>query len=446
MLFNLNLAAKHIAFIALCSRDLAIPAMADVHFSPALYSHTEQRFVPLCLHPCGQCANWLLFLLVDCTLAEHHVMALSSLARLGDISADEWNALAPSGQPFLRHAFLSALEDSGCLGPRSGWRAEHLLWMEDNRLVAAMPGYRKRHSYGEYVFDQGWAEACQRAGIAYYPKWLGAVPFSPVTGARVLGDGAAGARLLAALPTYLAEHRLSGAHINFTDGQANGLLAAEPEWLQRLGCQYHWFNRGYRDFQDFLDTLTSRKRKQMRKERAHIAAQGIEFQWLAGQQISEAQWDFIYACYDNTYAVRGREPYLTRAFFSLLAERMPQAIRVVLASQGGRPVAMALSLLGDDTFYGRYWGCLTEFDGLHFETCFYQGIDYAITRGLARFDAGAQGEHKLIRGFEPVLTDSWHYLRHPGLREAVADFLSQEREGVRAWADEARQALPYRQI
>ncbi|WP_413733251.1 GNAT family N-acetyltransferase [Sodalis sp. RH20] len=372
-------------------------------------------------------------------------MSLTSLARLRDIPAGEWDALVPAGQPFLRHAFLSSLEDSGSLDPRSGWQADHLLWVEDGRTLAAMPGYRKHHSYGEYVFDQGWAEACERAGIQYYPKWLGAVPFSPVTGARLLGDPAPGARLLAALPGHLARHGLSGAHINFTDSHANGLLAAEPDWLRRLGCQYHWFNRGYRDFQDFLDALTSRKRKQMRKERGQVLAQGIEFAWLAGGQVSEAQWDFIYACYANTYEVRGRTPYLARDFFSLLAARMPDAVRVVLASQRGRPVAMAFSLVDGDTFYGRYWGCLAEFDRLHFETCFYQGIDYAIAHGLARFDAGAQGEHKLIRGFEPVLTDSWHYLRHPGLREAVADFLTQEQQAVRAWAQDARQSLPYRQ-
>lgn len=371
-------------------------------------------------------------------------MSLTPLARLGDLPAGEWDALVTTGQPFLRHAFLSSLEDSGSLGPRSGWRADHLLWAQDGRILAAMPGYRKRHSYGEYVFDQGWAEACGRAGIKYYPKWLGAVPFSPVTGARLLGEPAAAAQLLAALPEHLVQQGLSGAHVNFTDKRANDLLAAEPDWLRRLGCQYHWFNRGYRDFQDFLATLTSRKRKQLRKEREQVAAQGIEFAWLTGTRLAEAQWDFIYACYANTYEVRGRSPYLTRDFFSLLAERMGQAIRVVMAYQRGRAVAMAFSLVDNDTFYGRYWGCLAEFDRLHFETCFYQGIDYVIANDLKRFDAGAQGEHKLIRGFEPVLTDSWHYLRHPGLREAVADFLAQEREGVRAWAEEARLSLPYR--
>ncbi len=369
-------------------------------------------------------------------------MPLHVAHSLGEVSASDWDALLPIDQPFLRHAFLSALEDSGSLGKHSGWRPEHLLHLEDGKLIAAMPAYRKWHSYGEYVFDHGWADACRRAGIDYYPKLLCAVPFSPVSGPRVLGDGQA---LLQAVPGYVEVEGLSGAHINFTDPALDTLIAGEPGWLERLGCQYHWHNRGYRDFQDFLDSLASRKRKQMRKEREQVAAQGFEFDWREGHALTEAEWDFVYACYANTYAVRRQSPYLTREFFSLLAERMPQAIRVVFARQAGRAVAMAFSLVGGDSFYGRYWGCLAEFDRLHFETCFYQGMDYAIAQGFKRFDAGAQGEHKLIRGFEPVITRSWHYLSHPGLKNAVAEFLHEERAGVRAYAEEARAALPYRQ-
>ena len=372
-------------------------------------------------------------------------MSLVSLSHLGELSVDEWDALVPAGQPFLRHAFLTALEESGSLGPNSGWQSAHLLWKEHGKILAAVPGYRKSNSSGEYVFDHAWADACHRARIPYYPKWLGAAPFSPVGGRRLLGTLDAAQKLLQALPDFLEQHDLSSAHINFTDTRDNQLLGDSPDWLHRLGCQYHWHNRNYRDFQDFLDTLTSRKRKQIRKERELVIAQGFAFRWLEGAQISETQWDFIYDCYANTYYVRGRPPYLTREFFSLLAERMPETIQVVMAEQGGKPVAMALSLVSGDTFYGRYWGCLAEYDRLHFETCFYQGMDYAMAKGLARFDAGAQGEHKLIRGFEPVLTHSWHYLRHPGLRSAVEDYLAQERDGVRAWAVEARDALPYRQ-
>lgn len=371
-------------------------------------------------------------------------MSLTLLTQLADIPARQWDALIPDGSPFTRHAFLSTLEESGSLGQGTGWQPEHLLWAEEGEVLAAMPGYRKSHSRGEYVFDFAWAEACQRAGLPYYPKWLAAVPFSPVTGARLLGSAEAGEKLLAALPGFLQQRGLLSAHINFSDLHARNLLSGEAHWLPRLGCQYHWHNPGYRDFQDFLDTLMSRKRKQIRKERELVARQGFAFEWLNGEQLSEAHWDFVYACYANTYAVRGQRPYLTRRFFSLLAEKMPEAIRVVLATQNDMAVAMAFSLVDGTTLYGRYWGCLEEFNRLHFETCFYQGMDYAIANGLTRFDAGAQGEHKLIRGFEPVITESWHYLQHEGLHEAVAHFLQQEREGVMAWAEEARSALPYR--
>ncbi|WP_407315611.1 GNAT family N-acetyltransferase [Pseudomonas sp. nanlin1] len=372
-------------------------------------------------------------------------MPLHVLQSLSSLPAADWDALLTEASPFLRHAFLSALEDSGSLGPQSGWRAEHLLHIEDGQLRAALPGYRKWHSYGEYVFDHSWADACRRAGIDYYPKLLCAVPFSPVSGPRLLAaEPADGVALLQALPSYLQAEGLSSGHINFTDPALDQLMASQEGWMERLGCQYHWHNRGYRDFQDFLDTLTSRKRKQMRKEREQVLGQGIAFEWREGQQMSEALWDFVYACYANTYAVRRQAPYLTRAFFSLLAERMPEAIRVVLAYQAGTPVAMAFSLVGGGSLYGRYWGCLAEYDRLHFETCFYQGMDFAISHGLQRFDAGAQGEHKLIRGFEPVITRSWHYLLHPGLRAAVSDFLEQERSGVQAYAIDARESLPYR--
>ena len=373
-------------------------------------------------------------------------MPIITLDRLRDLPAAQWNALLTDAQPFVQHAFLSALEDSASVGPGTGWQAAHRLLVDaQGNLLAALPGYIKQHSYGEYVFDMAWADACARAGINYYPKLLTAVPFSPVSGARLLGEGVAAAQLLDEVSASLSAQGLSSWHVNFTDAAADQLLRGRDGWLERLGCQFLWHNRGYRDFTDFLDQLTSRKRKQLRKEREQVVAQGIEFDWRSGGQLSELEWDFVYACYANTYHVRGRQPYLTRSFFSLLAERMPETIRVVLARQNGRSVAMAFSLQAGDTLYGRYWGCLGDFDRLHFETCFYQGIDYAIAHGLRRFDAGAQGEHKLIRGFEPQLTRSWHYLCHPGLRAAVADFLQQEQLGVQAYAEQARALLPYRQ-
>ncbi|WP_374325127.1 GNAT family N-acetyltransferase [Aquipseudomonas alcaligenes] len=373
-------------------------------------------------------------------------MSLHTLHRLADIAPAAWDALLPEAQPFLRHAFLAALEDSGSVGVRTGWQPAHRLLRDAaGEVRAALPAYIKEHSFGEYVFDMGWAEACQRAGIAYYPKLLGAVPFSPVSGPRLLGDPQQAGVLLDELTASLAGEGLSGLHVNFLRAEDDVLFEARDGWLQRLDCQYHWRNRGYRDFQDFLDALSSRKRKQLRKEREQVAEQGIDFRWQLGAELCEADWDFVYACYASTYHVRRRAPYLTRAFFSLLAERMPEAIRVVSALQHGRPVAIAFSLVAGERFYGRYWGCLGDFDRLHFETCFYQGIERAIAEGLQCFDAGAQGEHKLIRGFEPVITRSWHYLLHPGLRAAVANFLAEERPALRAYAEQARQLLPYRQ-
>ena len=372
-------------------------------------------------------------------------MPVTTLDSLHALSADTWDALLPGAQPFLRHAFHSALEDSGSVGGDTGWQPSHRLWCDDQGQVrAALPAYLKRHSYGEYVFDHAWADACRRAGIAYYPKLLGAVPFSPVAGARLLGEPRCAGAMLDELTAELEAQGLSSLHINFTSPACDALLNGRDGWLERLGCQFHWNNRGYRDFQDFLDALSSRKRKQLRKEREQVAGQGIEFDRRLGHQLSEQEWDFVYHCYANTYHVRGQAPYLTRAFFSLLAERMPEMIRLVFAQLRGRPVAMAFSLVDGDTFYGRYWGCLAEFDRLHFETCFYQGMELAIAEGLRRFDAGAQGEHKLIRGFEPVITRSWHYLCHPGLRAAVTDFLAQERSGVLSYAEEARSYLPFR--
>lgn len=373
-------------------------------------------------------------------------MPIQILNSIAEIAPQQWDALLPNTQPFLRHAFLRSLEESGSVTAATGWQPAHqLLCDEAGAPVAALPLYSKSHSYGEYVFDWAWADACHRAGIAYYPKLLCAVPFSPVTGARLLGCERQVGTLLDSLTSGVAAQAQSSVHINFTGPEADALLRGRDGWLERIGCQFHWHNRGYRDFQDFLETFTSRKRKQVRKEREQVAAQGVHFEWREGHQLAESEWDFVYACYANTYHVRGRDPYLTRSFFSLLAERMPEAIRVVLASRSGRLVAMAFSLVDDQALYGRYWGCVAEFDRLHFETCFYQGIDQAIAIGLSRFDAGAQGEHKLIRGFEPLVTRSWHYLAHPGLREAVRDFLRREHLGVLQYVHAARAALPYRQ-
>ena len=371
-------------------------------------------------------------------------LELEVLSEISRIDAVQWDALVPDGYPFLRHGFLSALEKSGSVTPATGWRPSHQVVRQGGVVQAVLPLYLKQHSYGEYVFDFQWAEAWERAGRRYYPKYLSAIPFSPVQGPRLLASNEKAAQmLLARLDDELLSQRVSSLHLLFNEGTEDALLQ-ERGWLRRQGCQFHWFNRNYRCFDDFLAACNSRKRKNFRKERQAIAAQGIEFQWLAGGDISPSDWARFYPFYAATYLKRGRQPYLTPAFFSLLGETMADAPRLVFARHEGRDVAGALFLAGDDTLYGRYWGCLEEYDRLHFETCFYQGMERCIAEGLQRFDAGAQGEHKLLRGFEPVLTQSWHKLQ-PGLHKAVADFLMQEREGIKAYQQDARQYLPYRQ-
>jgi uncharacterized protein len=372
-------------------------------------------------------------------------MKIRQLDAIAQIPAAQWDALLEQDYPFLRHAFLDALERSGSVAPAAGWSPAHLIVeREDGCLEALMPQYYKTHSYGEYVFDFQWADALERAGRRYYPKLLTAVPFSPVQGPRLISRShQARQALLDHVDSLLALGEVSSAHLLFNTGAENPALEAAG-WVQRLGCQFHWHNRGYQCFDDFLAQCNSRKRKNFRKERQAIAQAGIGFRWLVGEQISERDWEVFYPFYAATYLKRGQHPYLSQEFFTLMGKGMPDSIRLVFAEHQGKEVAAALFLAGEDTLYGRYWGCLEEYDRLHFETCFYQGMDRCIAEGLARFDAGAQGEHKLIRGFEPTLTQSWHKLV-PGLHEAVENFLQRERPGVRAYAEEARQYLPYRQ-
>lgn len=368
---------------------------------------------------------------------------LEILTDIAQLSAAQWDALVPDGYPFIRHGFLSALERSGSVTPATGWQPAHRVVRQAGIVQAIMPLYLKQHSYGEYVFDFQWAEAWERAGRRYYPKYLAAIPFSPVQGPRLLARSSGAAELvLAGLEEELLAQRVSSLHLLFNDGAEDEWLRSKG-WLQRRGCQFHWHNRGYQCFDDFLAACNSRKRKNFRKERQAIAAQGIDFQWLSGAQIRAEDWQRFYPFYAATYLKRGRQPYLTPTFFTLLAEQLPASLRLVFARHQGRDVAGAFFLADKDTLYGRYWGCLEEYDRLHFETCFYQGMERCIAEGLKRFDAGAQGEHKLLRGFEPVLTQSWHKLQ-PGLHEAVADFLLQEREGVKAYRQDAVEYLPYR--
>jgi predicted N-acyltransferase len=355
------------------------------------------------------------------------------------VDSVQWDALT-AGDPFLSHAFLSSLEDSGSVGPGSGWTPTPLLIEEEGALLAAAPAWLKTHSQGEYVFDHGWAEAWEAAGGRYYPKLQVAVPFTPVPGARLLGSRPQ--QLLAGLEAVTAQNDLSSAHITFID-EAGVAECERRDWLIRHGVQYHWFNRGYARFDDFLAALSSRKRKAIRKERA-AAREGLEFRSLRGTEIGRAEWDAMWAFYQDTGARKWGEPYLTREFFDVAGERMGEQLLLFLACRDGRPIAGALNFIGPNTLYGRYWGTIDEVPFLHFELCYYQAIEWAIDHGLAAVEAGAQGEHKLARGYEPVITNSAHFIPNRSFRGAVAEFVEAERAGIASEVEWLRRDLPYR--
>jgi predicted N-acyltransferase len=355
-------------------------------------------------------------------------------ARVGSgvaaLDAAAWDACAGTDNPFLTHAFLSALEQSGSATARTGWQpAPITVDGSDGCLAAALPAYIKSHSQGEYVFDHAWADAYARAGGRYYPKLQIAVPFTPVPGRRLLcRDPTLAPALIAAAEQVVAANRLSGAHATFI-AEAEVPLFEQAGWLMRIDSQFHWHNEGFGSFDDFLASLSSRKRKAIRKERA-AAVDGLTVAHLTGAAITEAHWDAFWVFYQDTGARKWGRPYLTRRCFSLLGERMADRLLLVLALHEGQPIAGALNLIGADTLYGRYWGAIAEVQHLHFEICYYQAIDYAIAHGLARVEAGAQGGHKLSRGYRPVPTYSAHYLADPHLRRAVAHYLETERRAV----------------
>jgi hypothetical protein len=369
---------------------------------------------------------------------------------LAAVPAAAWDACAGTVNPFVAHAFLRALEESGSVGGRSGWTPRHLIVSDaSGATLACAPLYVKTHSQGEYVFDHGWAEAFERAGGRYYPKLQVSVPFTPVPGPRLLvRPGHDGPALRAALARALVDvtraSDVSSLHVTFAEeGDARALEGAGL--LLRLGHQYHWLNRGYATFDDFLGDLRSAKRKAIRRERREVAASGVAVRMLTGQAIRPEHWDAFFAFYMDTGGRKWGRPYLKRPFFTLLGEAMADRIALVLCFRDGRPVAGALNLIGGDALYGRYWGSLEDHRFLHFEACYYQAIEFAISRGLARVEAGAQGEHKLQRGYVPVPTWSAHWIAHDGFREAVADFLVRERRQMeREIALLAEQATPFR--
>ncbi len=347
-----------------------------------------------------------------------------------EFDADQWNALGGNRNPFVSHEFLSALEDSASVGEGTGWDpAPIVITDSNNHLLAAMPSYAKGHSQGEYVFDHAWADALHRAGRNYYPKLQIAAPFTPANGPRLLlSDDALAGHLLKGAEIVCEQNGLSSAHATFIEPEQCALFE-DNGWLMRSDIQFHWQNRGYAKFGDFLADLASRKRKNLKKERAAAQA-AVRIERLSGDDIKAEHWDAFWIFYQDTGARKWGTPYLTREAFTLMSERMADSMVLILAFDDDVPIAGALNFIGADAIYGRYWGCAQDVKFLHFELCYYQAIDIAIERGLKRVEAGAQGGHKLARGYEPVQTMSAHWLAEPGFRAAVADFLERERDGV----------------
>ena len=376
-------------------------------------------------------------------------MPVRHIEHLHELDAGAWNRLNVGiTNPFLRHEFLSGLELHDCASAKWGWHPRHLLLEgESGELLGAVPLYLKENSYGEFVFDWSWADAYQRAGLSYYPKLLSGVPYSPVTGPRLLvaeeDSGNIKRELGEALLEYAQCEGVSSLHINFTDDADNQVLEGIG-MMRRTGSQFHWFNRGYRDFDDFLASFTSTKRKKLKRERRRVAEQGIEIEVLDGHQATEHHWHTFARFYLATFDKHWGYATLNEGFFRHLGETMPESMVLVMARHGGEYVAAALSLRSNDTLYGRHWGCLEEFHSLHFELCYYQGIEYCITNGLKRFEPGAQGEHKVGRGFEPVPTWSYHWLANPQFATAIEGYLKHEDEAMQAYMDEMRGHLPYR--
>ncbi|CDX54659.1 conserved hypothetical protein [Mesorhizobium plurifarium] len=383
--------------------------------------------------------------------------AIRVAAGIGAFTCEEWDGFAGTTRgdkengynPLVSFAFLSALEDSGCAVRRTGWQGHHLrLETAQGRLLGAVPCYLKSHSQGEYVFDHGWSDAFERAGGRYYPKLQCSVPFTPVTGPRLLvskgeNEGAVKAGLAEGLKLVTDKLGVSSAHVTFATEPDVATLEAAG-FLHRTDQQFHFFNDGFSTYDDFLATLASRKRKAMKKERREALVDGISIDWLTGRDITESAWDDFFAFYMDTGGRKWGRPYLNRQFFSLIGERMADDILLVMAKRNGRYIAGAINFIGSDALYGRNWGCIEDHPFLHFEVCYHQAIDFAIERKLKVVEAGAQGEHKLARGYRPVTMHSAHYISHPGLRNAVADYLRRERREVERMGEYLEEHTPFR--
>ena len=373
---------------------------------------------------------------------------VTTVDRIADVPASRWDALAGEAYPFTRHAFLDALERHDCVGDQVGWIPSHILVHSRGRLLGATPAYVKLHSQGEFVFDWSWAEAYSRHGLEYYPKLVSAIPFTPSTGPRLLVHPAARRRevkraLAASAIAVSKAMRASSFHWLFPH-ESDRAAFEDSGLLLRSGCQFHWFNQGYRDFRDYLDAMTSKRRKEIRRERRDAAAAPVEIEMHDGHTATETHWHAYHALYSSTYDRKWGYPALTPSFFASVAESLPDRILVVLARRGGRYVAGAHCFVGRDTLFGRNWGCIEHHRGLHFEMCYYRLIEHCIRHGLSWFDAGAQGEHKLMRGFLPVETHSAHWIRDPRFREAIGRFLADERAGIRRYRAAMERHSPFR--
>ncbi len=371
-------------------------------------------------------------------MAEERIRVVESLA---GVPAADWNALS-QGDPFTSHEFLSALIDTGCASSRTGWRPQIVLLEKSNQLAGAMPLFLKSHSYGEYVFDWAWADAYQRHGLEYYPKLLCAVPFTPVSGPRLLAANDAERNKLAAAALEMSRE-VSSLHVLFPPTAEAGLLQGAGMLLRRT-VQFHWQNQDYADFDDFLSRMTRHRRKVIRQERRRVHEAGVELRWLRGAQIEPSHWEFFERCYRRTYAAHRSSPYLNLEFFLQLGATLPGHCLMILAERAGRPVAATLNLIAEDKIFGRYWGAAEHIPLLHFECCYYQAIEYAIAHRLRFFEGGAQGEHKLFRGLLPVETHSAHWLAHPRFARAIEDYLERESAGITRYVDELNEHSPFR--
>ena len=378
-------------------------------------------------------------------------MHITIIGAIKETSPDEWNAIAGDDIPFLRFEFLSALESHNCVGERFGWIPQHITLRDnDNKLIGAIPLYLKDNSYGEFVFDWGWADAYHRSGIEYYPKLVSSIPYTPATGPRLLIDksqdyATVADALIGAAINHATTLNVSSLHWLFTNKQDSNQMAKRG-LMQRLGCQFHWSNNNYESFEHFLQALTHGKRKNIKQERRRVREAKVELEVLNGHDTTEQHWYTFQGYYESTFMKLSGHPTLSQSFFEEVAHTMPDSIMLVMAKQQGNYVASALSFRGKDTLYGRHWGCEKDINSLHFEACYYQGIEYCINEGLKYFEPGAQGEHKIMRGFLPTPTYSMHWIAHPQFKEAIDNFLQQETKGMQHYIRELSEHSPFKKL